>query len=783
MRSLRLAFGASLLGLCLVAACSNQDTGLLDLTLNADAQKPPPQATAVDLIGSGGVHRSYPGKFPPDGSASLRLEFPDLPAGTINLTVQTLDSKGCVVGESPAPFDVVIKTRARTIAAVNIQRSNKPCGDGGNANPGIDGGGIDGARIDDVGGGGSDDGGAGDAGDAGSDAARIDDSRASGGDSLRVDDAGGDSIDSARVDDVGGGAIDGARVGEAGVFRGETSAVDGLIDATTLDIAADFPAGPDTSGSPPAIDASSADILAVDAFQGIDLFADGADAPLPSPPTIISFTASPLTISAGASATLTAIFKNATGSSVDHGIGSLTSGNGVGTGALFATTTYKLTITDDTGASASQQVTVNVVPLPSITSFTALLPTIAVGTLTQLTATFTGGTGVIDQGVGSVTSGAGVSTGSLFKETIFTLTAKNAAGDLVERQLVVGVSSVVGTGTFTPTLGAMAIERLGHTATLLPNGKVLIAGGANERIAELYDPSSKTFRATAGLMTAGRMLHTATLLGNGKVLIVGGDFGLSQGQPSTGELYDPSTETFTSVGTDTAYREESGAALIPSGAVLIVGAGYGNAISTAEVFNPVLGSFTSTKNMSAGRQGPTATLLPTGQILVTGGTYSFMDDAGMHSGYLSTAELYNEGTGSFTLTEGSLIEPRAYATAILLLSGKVLLVGGVSNTVVTKSELYDPWTGWFQASGLLTDARYLHTATLLPNGGVLVAGGDLLSSAEVYDPVTGQFASAGNMSSIRDRHTANLLPSGEVLIVGGESGRRAAILSSAELYY
>jgi hypothetical protein len=124
----------------LVAACSGQDTGLLDLTLSAEATNPPPRGVEVDLIGSGGIHRSYPGTFPPDGAAFLRLEYPDLPTGSISFTVQTLDAKGCVLGESPAPFVVAIKAGAKAIAATTVQRSTKPCGDGGGQAQGPDAG-------------------------------------------------------------------------------------------------------------------------------------------------------------------------------------------------------------------------------------------------------------------------------------------------------------------------------------------------------------------------------------------------------------------------------------------------------------------------------------------------------------------------------------------------------------------------------------------------------------------------------------------------------------------
>jgi hypothetical protein len=709
MRSLRLGLPPLL---CLVAACSSQDTGLLDLTLSADATNPPPQGVAVDLMGAGGIQRNFAIAFPPDGEASLRLEYPDLPTGTIAFTVQTLDSKGCVLGESPAPFVVAIKAGARVAAGTIIQRSSKPCGDGGGQAQGFDAG-VGAERP-------------GEAGD-------------------------------------GTGPVDAAAVVDGGADA-STPLPDAQAPDLTLDMAA-------ADGSEP-LDAQA------DHFGAFDTSVTSEDAPLPTSPTIVTFTANPATISAGSSTTLTAIFKNATGSSIDHGIGSVTSGNGVGTGVLNATTTYKLTVTDASGASASQAVTVTVVPLPSITSFTPLMSTIAVGTLTQLTGTFTDGAGSIDQGIGAVTSGIGISTGVLSAETVFTLKVTNSAGDTVEKQIVLKITSAVGTGTSTATK-SMILARSGHTATLLPNGKVLIAGGASARIAELYDPTSGTFSATAGLMTAARSGHIATLLGNGKVLIAGGNLGVSADQPSTGEVYDPSTETFTSAGIETGFRYDFTAAHLPSGAVLLVGGSDGStASSTAEVFDPIAGTFTATEGMNASRQNTTATLLPTGQVLVAGGYHVSLGA----SAYLSTAELYDAKTGVFTATNEPLIVGRAAETATLLgydQYRKVLLVGGVGDVgELTSTELYDPMTGWFQASGPTHNPRYYHTATLLPDGNVLVTGGvSAPTSAEVYDAIGGGFGAGSTMTTGRWHHTATLLQDGKVLIAGGDT------TGTAELFW
>jgi N-acetylneuraminic acid mutarotase len=291
----------------------------------------------------------------------------------------------------------------------------------------------------------------------------------------------------------------------------------------------------------------------------------------------------------------------------------------------------------------------------------------------------------------------------------------------------------------------MATPRAFHTATLLPNGRVLVAGGMNGSgpvmaSAELYDPTTGSWSAT-GAMTTPRRGNTATLLPDGKVLVAGGDN--SDGPGSTWT-------------------------------------------ASAELYDPTTGSWTATGSMATPRAFHTATLLPDGRVLVAGG----LNNSNNADAALASAELYDATTGSWTAT-GSMGTPRAWLsgyTATLLLDGRVLVAGGgeAGTSAWASAELYDATTGSWTATGTMTTARSGYTATLLPDGRVLVAGGldnsnvgGDAASAELYDPTTGSWTATGAMTTPRFYHTATLLPDGRVLVAGGGAG---ASLASAELY-
>jgi hypothetical protein len=304
-------------------------------------------------------------------------------------------------------------------------------------------------------------------------------------------------------------------------------------------------------------------------------------------------------------------------------------------------------------------------------------------------------------------------------------------------------------GAFSST-GDMLVARFRPTASLLPGGTaVLVAGGSDASAAalnsaELYQVGTKTFVATALNMKCAHKGHTATLLPNGTVLIAGRD-----GLAACAELYDPSTGVFTRTGDMTTPVSDHAAALLQNGKVLIVGGSIDAvgcqscvATNTAELFDPSTGTFTATTHKSVlARINPTATLLPNGKVLIAFGQAT-------PTGGL---ELYDPSTGVFTLT-GSLNIKRQFHTATLLNSGHVLLAGGMINGQATiGAELYDPTPGSFSVTGSMSTARSYQTATLLGNGFVLVAGGTtqlntgVINTADLYDSSTGVFGQTGNM--------------------------------------
>jgi hypothetical protein len=350
------------------------------------------------------------------------------------------------------------------------------------------------------------------------------------------------------------------------------------------------------------------------------------------------------------------------------------------------------------------------------------------------------------------------------------------------------ISSAQPGGAFTPT-GSMTVPRSQHSATLLPDGRVLIAGGGSGNATiltstEIYDPDTGTFRAAASMSVARRM-HTATLLPDDRVLIVGG-YGAG-GALASAELFDPQTGTFTATGSLNNARGGHTAVLLSTGKVLIVG-GYGtNAypnVAPAELYDPASGTFANA-GAYVGRGGcdfcAPSVLLSDGGVLFPG---------------QYPAQLYDAARDAFSAA-GMMLND--LSTAALLTNGKVLFAGGAPIGRVADAELYDPATRTFVATGSMASRRVWHTLTRLPNGMVLAAGGETdscsgptcffagsLATAELYDPAAGAFVATGSMTAARGSHSATVLGNGNVLIAGGVSyggiGIYYGASASAELY-
>jgi hypothetical protein len=299
-------------------------------------------------------------------------------------------------------------------------------------------------------------------------------------------------------------------------------------------------------------------------------------------------------------------------------------------------------------------------------------------------------------------------------------------------------ASGAGSGSFTST-GSMANMRSGPAGALLPDGRVLVAGGYG-----------------------GSFLQSA-------------------------EAFIPASGTFSSagIGPMTSQRSSAGGAPLADGRVVLAGGLPLSAMDSAEIFNPTTGGFTAAAGtLNTPREEPVAAKLADGRVLFAGGY-----DPGSAPSYLRSAEIFNPATGSFSLLSSVMGARRDYAAAAPLEDGRVLIVGGDNggSPALASAEVYNPATNSFSAVGSMGTPRSGPSAAPLPDGRVLVVGGNdgttNLASAEVFNPATNSFSSTGigSMAGPRLQAEATPLADGRVLVAGG-TPNGVAFLSSAEIF-
>jgi len=309
------------------------------------------------------------------------------------------------------------------------------------------------------------------------------------------------------------------------------------------------------------------------------------------------------------------------------------------------------------------------------------------------------------------------------------------------------------TNTFTLTTGSMSIKRISHVATALQDGRVLITGGRTAtsvaaggvvlKSAEIYDPVTDTFTPT-GDMNVARRSHTATLLSDGRVLIAGGGSGVSTGTTmpiASCEIYDPQTGTFTLIGNMNFARQFHRAIVLKDGRVLLAngstGAGTSAPTRKMEIYDPQANTFTYIGDSIYPRLAQGAVRMRDGRVLLIGAYY------GVSGGVAPSCEIYDPNTNTFTATQ-SMHHPRIDIGGFLLPSGKVLVPAGAMTRGTPPAplfhptaEIYDPETQEWKFVGSLNLGRDEFSGVLLKDGRVFVSGGfgknvSYLQGAEIY---------------------------------------------------
>ncbi|HEX4666403.1 MAG TPA: kelch repeat-containing protein [Chthoniobacterales bacterium] len=359
--------------------------------------------------------------------------------------------------------------------------------------------------------------------------------------------------------------------------------------------------------------------------------------------------------------------------------------------------------------------------------------------------------------------------------------------------LVAALSLCTVRPTHADPAGTLITPRWNHTATLLLDGRVLVAGGYVQvsqccfnptDTCEIYDPASNSWTPTGSLSVA-RESHSAVLLADGRVLVTGGQ--TLGDSPQTVEIYDPATGRWT-LQDPIPVLPGGNLVLLADGRVLAPG-GVGKQAAKCEVYNPETGRWPATGSLNIPRSGFQATRLNDGRVLAVGGVSPTMP------GFIRQCELYDPITGTWSLS-GTLNQSHGSQSQVLLPDGRVMIAGGVVGPAccadVTRIvEIFDPNTGAWTVSHPLTTPRADFTASLLSDGNVFAAGGYNgvgttlpLDSIEEFETATGRWhLLAKTLATARLAHTATTLLDGSVLIAGGYGNAgQARPVANAEIF-
>jgi N-acetylneuraminic acid mutarotase len=439
--------------------------------------------------------------------------------------------------------------------------------------------------------------------------------------------------------------------------------------------------------------------------------------------------------------------------------------------------TYKAKITSQrNGTSAiifTHTANVSEVPAPEIASVVFGSPSIAVGDSTTITATFSYGNAILTPGNISLTSGV-PHTISPNSTTSYTVRVRNSLNNEVHETHEL----VVTTGQFTVTANNATGDRsYGSTAVKLLNGKVLIFGsGYNyNTTVDLFDPTTNTFTTTGSLRRA-RSNAPGVLLNNGRVLVAGGFNGTTS--MAATELYDPNTGQFTDSGFMNLERRNHALVKLHDGRVMVFGGFTNNSAnnytSTTEIYDPVTGVWTIGPSMNSARSELVAVLLHDNRILIAGGYNSVQ-------GHLKTAEIYNPYTNQITLLSAQMNIARSDASIIATPQGAVIIAGQQGSTIQSRFEIFNSSTDSFASIvPELDQAVSVPSIAVRSDGVVVIFGGvngaiGFFTRGYLFDPSNNRLVDENVALPIyRSNSTATTLDDGRILFVGGNLNERTS---------